>query len=264
MTGDEAIAARFLQEVYEPADRPGPERLCRACVRVLPVTRAAIMIWVREQDWELLGASDPVAADDVQRQVAAGEGPGLQAFAGDAPVLVPDYGAALGAGQWPLLAATGRPAAAAVFAFPLYLGLIRVGTLDLYSQVTQCLDRDGFAAAVQVAELVTVILLSTLNTRSPQERAESVDIDAALLNGPGDNGLGDWWEPAPSTREIHQATGMVAVQLHTDIATAHARLVAHAVATDRSLARVAGDVLARRLRLQPNRHQPPGPHWNRD
>ncbi|MFI6044235.1 GAF and ANTAR domain-containing protein [Nocardia sp. NPDC051321] len=250
MTDTETITARFLAAVHQPSARPGPDRLSAACVAVLPAQHAAIMIWLPDSGWDLLGASDTQAAQCAQVQVAAGEGPGPQAYLNDAPLLVPDYGAALAGGQWPLLAASGvAEHGGAVFAFPLHQGAIRIGTLDLYTDTPMTLDRTGFDAAVQVSELITVILLATLHPTHPQ----TGDTPAAAepMSGLQDTVLGSWWEPAASTREIHQATGMVAAQLRCDVATAYARLVAHAVGCEQPLADVAVDVLARRLRFAP-------------
>jgi AmiR/NasT family two-component response regulator len=52
--------------------------------------------------------------------------------------------------------------------------------------------------------------------------------------------------------EIDQATGMLTVQLGVSAAEAFARLRAYAYAQDRRLAEVAGDIVARRLRLSPD------------
>ena len=49
--------------------------------------------------------------------------------------------------------------------------------------------------------------------------------------------------------ELHQAQGMVMVQLGTDLATAMVRLRAHAYGGERRLGDVARDIVARRLRL---------------
>jgi hypothetical protein len=56
--------------------------------------------------------------------------------------------------------------------------------------------------------------------------------------------------------EIDQATGMLTVQLDVPAAEAFVRLRAYAYAKDRRLADVAGDIVARRLRLP--RDQDPG------
>jgi hypothetical protein len=49
--------------------------------------------------------------------------------------------------------------------------------------------------------------------------------------------------------EVHQAAGMVVVQLDVDIAEAEARLRAYAIAVHRPLRDVARDIVAHRLRL---------------
>lgn len=56
---------------------------------------------------------------------------------------------------------------------------------------------------------------------------------------------GDLVEPA----EVHQAAGMLTVQLGVPIAAALARLRGHAAATHRSLIGVARDVIEGRLHL---------------
>ena len=56
----------------------------------------------------------------------------------------------------------------------------------------------------------------------------------------------------------YQAQGMVMVQLGVGVGEATARLRAHAYAVDRRMADVAGDVVARRLRL--DRDEPQSMH----
>ncbi len=52
--------------------------------------------------------------------------------------------------------------------------------------------------------------------------------------------------------EVHQATGMVSVQLDSDLTVAFLRLRAHAYLTGRRLSQVAGDVVERRLGFEPD------------
>jgi hypothetical protein len=59
--------------------------------------------------------------------------------------------------------------------------------------------------------------------------------------------------------EIDQATGMLTVQLDVPIADAFVRLRAYAYCQDRRLADVAGDIVARRLRLPRDPGQDGGP-----
>jgi AmiR/NasT family two-component response regulator len=56
--------------------------------------------------------------------------------------------------------------------------------------------------------------------------------------------------------EVHQAAGMLSVQLELRIPEALARLKAHALATGRSVLDVARDVIAHRLQLSPFEPEP--------
>ena len=63
-----------------------------------------------------------------------------------------------------------------------------------------------------------------------------------------------WMQPATYRAEVHQASGMISVQLNVSLAEALVRLRAHAYAQERPIAEVAADVVARRLRFEePNR-----------
>ena len=53
-----------------------------------------------------------------------------------------------------------------------------------------------------------------------------------------------------TTLQVHQAQGMVMVQLGVSLGSAMARLRAYAYANDRSLADVAHDIVARTLTLE--------------
>jgi len=50
---------------------------------------------------------------------------------------------------------------------------------------------------------------------------------------------------------VHQATGMLSVQMAVSMDEALVRLRAHAFAHDKSVVEVSRDVVARRLRLSP-------------
>ncbi|MFB9526451.1 ANTAR domain-containing protein [Nonomuraea roseola] len=56
---------------------------------------------------------------------------------------------------------------------------------------------------------------------------------------------------------MHQATGMISAQLEVGLAQAFVRLRAYSFAHERRLGEVAGDVVARRLRLKRDRQAGP-------
>jgi hypothetical protein len=55
--------------------------------------------------------------------------------------------------------------------------------------------------------------------------------------------------------EIHQASGMVSIQLQIPVAEALVRMRAHAFAVGSPLGDIAADIVARRLRLTDDRQQ---------
>src|ERR1019366_8769556 len=71
--------------------------------------------------------------------------------------------------------------------------------------------------------------------------------------GPETGGGGPAAELARRRAEIDQATGMLTEQLGVGIEEAFVRLRAYAYARERRLIEVAGDIVARRLRLGPGR-----------
>ena len=122
----------------------------------------------------------------------------------------------------------------AVFALPLQVGAIRLGVLDLYRAQPGDLDREQLADALVLADTACALLL-----------------DAAQRDRSRPDG--HWPEQAgPQHPEVHQATGMIIVQLGVTAAVALIRLRAYAYAHDRRLRDVAGDVVARRLRFHPD------------
>jgi len=232
------IVARLLAVLAESSDLGAQVRLCQACVAVLPIQRAAIVLRSDAAGLELFCASDDAAARIEASQATAGDGPALDAIKGGGPVLVPDL-AATGFARWPaLVTSLDGDTPAAMFAFPLQVGAIRLGVLDLYRDTGQPLSREDLTSMTLVAHAVTMVLLNGL-PRDDEARDGSED---------------SWWEPSPASRTIHQATGMVVAQLGVPAQAAYLRLQGHAFAHGRLLADVAEDVVARRLRLPPNEH----------
>jgi hypothetical protein len=139
--------------------------------------------------------------------------------------------------QWPVFApAAVALGALAVFALPLRIGAIRLGLLMLYRRLAGGLTRAQVSDGLALADIACVLLLDRI---SP----------AAGHTTPGPSGQQDGaWHP-----EVHQATGMIIVQLGVSAEIAFARLRAHAFAHNRRLGDVAQDVVARRLRFNPEK-----------
>jgi hypothetical protein len=221
------VRARFLAAI-NTVSAEQPARLCQACIAALPVQRAAVVVHVDDVRMEILCASDAVAERVEWHQITLGEGPGWDAAHGTGPVLATDL--ATDTRRWPTFAAAAVSAGVgAMYALPLQVGAIRIGVLDLYCDPAAPLGTGAFADAVAVAELVSAILLTVGS--------------GGRISG----SLGPWWDQSLSTRAVHQATGMIMVQLDVPARDAYARLQAFAFADDRLISEVAADVVARQL-----------------
>lgn len=202
------------------------------CVDRLETDGACLAIAADSAPGGLLAASGAMGGLVEGLQFRFGEGPCIEALASGSPVLEGDL-ADGGLARWPDFAAAALDAgAAAVFAFPLQVGAARIGVLDLTRTAAGLLDRSRLGDALVLAEIATEMLLAL------QQGAAADDIGARL------SGVG------AQRMHVHQAAGMVSVQLRTDVGTALTRLRACAAAEDRTLEAVATDVVARRLTFE--------------
>jgi GAF domain-containing protein len=198
-------------------------------VELLPVTGASISV-VGGPGQSTIGASDAVAARVEELQFELGEGPHWEALRSGRPVLVPDLRERDLA--WPVFgAAVHELGIGALFAFPLTMGAVTVGVVDLYRSSAGELDPREVATARSLAAAAAGGALRLASRAAAQDAPPLGAISPELR------------------RDVHQATGMVLVQLDVSASEAFARLQAHAFATGRTLEDVARDVVARRLRF---------------
>ncbi len=207
----------------------GVRHAVMACAEALGAG-AALSVAADHRPYEPLFATDTRSDELAELQTTLGEGPAIDAGRANGPVLGPDLALAEGQARWPEFApmALAR-GVAAVFAIPVGLGAARLGVLCLYREQARALSRD---------QLDTVLLYA----------------DAAMMLALDDRGglassTADLVGAAFSTRraEVHQATGMISVQLGISLTDALVTLRAHAYAQDRRLSLVAADVVGRRL-----------------
>ena len=159
-----------------------------------------------------------------------GEGPCVDAYNRGEPTFEPDLGSPSTI-RWPAFNAGAlRTEARAAFGYPLQIGTARIGALNLYASRPGPLTSAQHHDALVLADVATHAVLSA--TSSESLARELLDIGMNQL-------------------EVHQATGMISVQLSVSIADALARLRAHTYAADRSISSVAHDIVARRLRFDP-------------
>ena len=210
--------------------------LCQAAVARLPVSGVAVSVRGGRVVSEVFCAIGPLSRELEELQLTVGEGPSLEVLAGGRSVLVGELDCARQQARWPLfIPAAVQAGARALFALPLHVGAIRGGVFVLYSDRPGQLPGEDLAEAWVFAGFALWLLLD-----------EQAGID--FPDGyPVVDGMFD------GRPEIHQATGMISVQLGVGIEEAFSRLRARAFAEGRPLAELAADVVARRRRFDPER-----------
>jgi hypothetical protein len=211
-----------------------PERICELCVEMLDVTGAGISLVTESGNWGVICSTDPVSARIEDLQFTLGEGPCVDAVSSGAPVLIPDLAEPdLAVERWPaFMEGAAAAGVRAVFAFPLRVGAIRVGAIDLYRDRPGELDAGELPAALMAADAAALALL---RLESGRDDLLADDPSASFTN----------------ELQVHQATGMIQVQLGVSTEQAFVLLRARAFAAGRPLADVASDVVARRTRFSP-------------
>lgn len=211
-----------------------PRSLCLACAEYLPVSGAGLALMSERGPEGLVAATDGPATVMEELQITLGEGPCVDASTTGQPVLQPDL-SRTGPQRWPGFGPAALEAGIkAIFAFPLHVGRIRLGVLDLYRDSPGPLTPDQLTESLAYADAAASVLLS-LQARQPADGELHPDLI----------------DPHQDLAEVHQATGMIAVQAAVGLAEALLLLRAHAYASGRSILAVANDVLNRDLRLDP-------------
>ncbi|MCZ4117809.1 ANTAR domain-containing protein [Streptomyces sp. H39-S7] len=213
--------------------------LAAACATALWVDGVALSLVLDGDGLEPLWSHSAASTLLEDLQFTLGEGPGIDCARTNCTITVPDLHTAR-PDQWPALRAAITEAdlpVGGLFCFPLGLGAIRVGALTLRCSVPGPLLDSQASDASMLAAALTAWYLSGNGSelRPTADVSSSVDLNWA---------------------EVHQATGMLSVQLGVPLAQALLRLRAHAYAQGSPLREVAADVVARRLRFTPDPDAP--------
>jgi hypothetical protein len=225
--------------------------VCVAAVAALGVSGAVLTAVGRLGAGHVLCVTDEISEQIAELQLTVGEGPAPDAHASGGPVLVADLAATKMAARWPVFASMAlQIGAVAVFAFPLQIGAIRVGVLELYRSLPGLLTTQEFGDALVFADTATLLLLGSQDGNAGPDRDPVTGI-----RGLGPCSAGPPTEMADHRAEIDQATGMLTEQLGVGIDEAFIRLRGYAYAQDRRLLDVSRDIVARRLRLSPDDYE---------
>ena len=221
----------LLARIVGPSGELETQRLCNVCADATGLTGAGVMLMSGDTPRGSVCTTDDRSALIEQLQYDLGEGPCIDAYDEDRPVLEPDLAAPVQP-RWPAFSAAALAAGVrAVFGFPVQVGAARLGALNLYSATPGRLTDDQHRDALLLAGIVAQTLM-LLQAGAP------VGTVATELEANADFQF-----------VVHQAAGMVAAQLELTVGLALIRLRAHAFGNNRALTDVACDVVERRLRF---------------
>ena len=230
MAGERRL--KILDRLVGPGT-PGLEtkRLCDVCAEVTGMSGAGIMLMSGDVPRGSVCTTNEVSAliEELQFDARRGAlrrrlpprsaGPRTRSGRSPTPRWLAFSGPAIHAG------------ARAVFGFPLQVGAVSIGSLDLYRDRPGPLTDDQHADALVMADIAAHAVLMLQANAPPGQLA--VELEAR----------------ADFEYVVHQASGMVAAQLEVSVGQALIRLRAYAFGNDRPLAEVAREVVARTLRF---------------
>lgn len=191
-------------------------------VELFPITGAAVSTVGEVLGSETISASDDVAARLDELQFDLGEGPCWEAMRTVAAVLEPDFRRA-GVKRWPAFASSvDDDDVASMFAFPLVVGELKMGAVDLYSAEPVRLSPRECTQAIAMAQVVSRHVLRDALSDFDERETEA---------------------GAFSRRTIHHATGIVLAQLDIDPDDALLMIQARAFSTGQRMMEVAQAVV---------------------
>jgi hypothetical protein len=230
MAGDRL--QRILGVLSAGGDGRSSVRLCQVSADITGMSGAGIMLMSGDVPQGSVCTTDEVSALIEDLQYTMGEGPCVDAFHHDRVVFEPDL-ADPATPRWfgftpPAVEAGVR----AVFGFPMRVGTVRLGALNLYRVRPGPLSDDQHADALVMADVAAHWVLDVQADAPPGTLAEELDVGADFHF------------------VVQNAAGMVSAQLGVSVTEALIRLRAYAFTHDRLLDDVARDVVAHALRLE--------------
>jgi hypothetical protein len=222
--------SKLNEAVRAIARAPNGDALSRPFLDFFPVTGVSVATVGSVLGNETLTATDGTAERLDELQFDLGEGPCWDAMRSGSPVILADARASTPA-VWPLFGAALQGLdVRAMFVFPVRVGPLELGAIDMYSDRAESLPDEAVDDARVLARAVSRAVL-----RNGIERQAH---DAGV-------------EPDPvgshSRRIVHQATGRVIVQADVSVDDAYLLIQGHAYSTGARMTDVAAEILDGRL-----------------
>jgi hypothetical protein len=229
------VLVRLATDAAARGTTVSSETACETGVHVTGVSGAQLTLTSGTGRGESRYSTNEIGQRLEDLRFVLGEGPSEDALRSGVPLLVPDLDSPENFLRWPLFAlAAGSTGARALFALPLRSGAIRLGVFVLHRTSAGPLTLEQVSDAQVLTDIVMSLVLDELAGIHPDPGVTAVD------TMPFDQA------------EVHQATGMLSVQMGVTMDEALVRLRAHAFVHDQRAVDVARAIVGRRLRLSPD------------
>ncbi|OKJ97852.1 hypothetical protein AMK34_12920 [Amycolatopsis sp. CB00013] len=210
------------------------EHACIVCGEVLEAAGVGLTLAAKGGPAEPVFATDERSRELEDLQFTLGEGPALEVMDGGTLVVVTDMTDSEASLRWPMFAPEAIDRGVkSIIAVPIQAGVIKLGVVDCYRELAGLPSVHGQAEALVCAEAAITLAVADADIGRPG-LAELIDLEFTQHRA-----------------QVHQAAGMVSVQLDIGLRDALARLRAHAFANGRKLSEVAEDVVTRRFAFRP-------------
>ena len=198
-------------------------------LRLLAISGVSLSVIGRGDQREVIASSDDIASRIEELQFELHEGPGYEVAASGRPQQIQLRWSPGGRSPFFEAAMQDLPVAT-IITLPLRVGAIVAGVVTLYREDAGLLSDADMTTAAALVHWVAGPVIERAVASAGQESLAAAD-----------GRLGRF------RREVHQATGMMLVQLNTTASDAFLRMKAYAFAEGRTVEAVAHDVVIRRL-----------------
>jgi GAF domain-containing protein len=210
----------------------GGTPVCEVATQLTGCTGACIMLLSDDQSKGSLCRTDDEAAFIEDSQYTLGEGPSIDAYLTGRSVHVDSF-TSLMPPRWPVFTPLAiERGIEAIFAFPVRIGAVRLGALNVYRTSPGALSTDQRSDALVLADVAARTIVALQAYAAPGALASEIE------------------EGANFHFVVHQSAGMLSEQLGISVQDALIRIRARAFTDNRPIDDVAADIVRRELRFE--------------
>jgi hypothetical protein len=203
----------------------GGTPVCEVAAELTACTGACIMLLSDDQSKGSLCRTDEIAAFIEETQYTLGEGPSIEAYLTGRSVLVENL-RSLSAPHWPAFTPLALDhGIEAIFSFPIRIGAVRLGAMNVYRSTPGALSIDQRSDALVLSDVAARTIVALQAYAAPGMLPYEIESGANFHF------------------VVHQAAGILSEQLGISVQDALVRIRARAFTDNRPIDDVANDIV---------------------